>query len=82
MFTAAISDRGQVVGSRDFTPSDDVLAYSTPVLWRNGRTTVLPTLFGSRDGGAVDINGQDQIIGNSATKTGKHAVLWTLRRGT
>ena len=83
LFAAAISDRGQVVGSTDVTPSDDAVDDSTPALWQHGRTTRLPTLSRSRGfGAAVAINGRDQIVGSSATGSDRtHAVLWTLRRG-
>lgn len=82
MAVAAISDRGQIVGSK-VTPSDDALDYSTPALWQNGRTTRLPTLSRTRGfDSAVAINSRDQIVGSSTSKSDQvHAVLWTLRRG-
>ncbi len=68
---AAINERGQIVGSSN----------THAAVWEKGKTTDLGTLPGRPQSNAAAINERDQIVGWSATKTGQHAVLWTLRSG-
>jgi probable HAF family extracellular repeat protein len=61
-----INDAGQVVGSRG----------NTAFLWANGTLKGLRTL-GGNNSNATGINEAGQIVGDSATATGRtHAFLW------
>lgn len=74
----AINERGQVIGVS--VPKGPSVVHA--FLWQNGKITDLGTL-GGQESDAAAINERDQIVGVSNTASGKrHAVLWTLRRGT
>jgi probable HAF family extracellular repeat protein len=69
----AINDRAQIVGTHY------VSGNPRACLWQDGRLIILPKL-GGNESGTVAINNRGQIVGWSATKkSGKHAVLWTLK---
>src|SRR5207302_7092422 len=69
----AINDRGQVIGSIASLGSE------TPVVWRNGKTTLLPTA-GPDFTQVTAINDRGEILGQALPPRGGtgpgHVLLW------
>ena len=76
-YANAVNQQGQIIGQCYGASGSLQRAF----VWQNGVMSDLT--LGGPYSNAVAINERGQIIGRSTTRNGdRHAVLWTLRRGT
>ena len=74
-----LNDHGEVVGLSGGQAFENgiLVAYATPIMWRNGEPSVLPTLGGKGVNGAVGVNDDGEIVGTSVTTGGiDEPVAW------
>jgi probable HAF family extracellular repeat protein len=73
--SAALNDRGQVVGSADVGKDKDGDAVWHAFLWRKGTMRDLGTLGGYLSDASA-VNERGQVVGWAETRTSDHAFLW------
>jgi probable HAF family extracellular repeat protein len=73
----SINNDGVVAAYANNTADPNAFAGDSSFLWKNGKITHLPGLFGATDTVAFSLNNEGQVVGRSTPAGEKnHAVLW------